>query len=279
VLVTGLTSGSSYSLKAYAINNIGITYTSVATFATPFPSPEIVVEQPAATNLTSGAASISFGACPVGIPSASKTFIIRNIGTINLNLNAPAVIGGNGSDFAVNNSGILNAISVAGQTSFTVVFTPSGGGLRYTTLTIDSDDADEPQFMIALTGTGLLLANDTDSDGLNDVAEFNYANLGFDWQVSQPTLVATLLNGANSANLYTPAQVQTLNINTPLLTRNVSTGIFTLTIGIQKSATLENGSFLNFPFNPLGTTVNGEGKVEFQFTSPENAAFFRLQAQ
>jgi hypothetical protein len=27
------------------------------------------------------------------------------------------------------------------------------------------------------------------------------------------------------------------------------------------------------------TTINGDGKLEFLFTSPDNAAFFRLQAQ
>jgi hypothetical protein len=29
----------------------------------------------------------------------------------------------------------------------------------------------------------------------------------------------------------------------------------------------------------MTTTINGEGKLEFQFTVPDNAAFFRLQAQ
>jgi len=29
----------------------------------------------------------------------------------------------------------------------------------------------------------------------------------------------------------------------------------------------------------LQTTINGQGKLEFQFTSPDNAAFFRLEAR
>ncbi|MFM2141578.1 MAG: Bifunctional hemolysin/adenylate cyclase precursor [Verrucomicrobiota bacterium] len=243
------------------------------------PSPEIAVEQPAATNLISGSASISFGTRPAGNASAAKVFTIRNTGDAELTLTAPAVSGGNAGDFAVNNTGLLLTVPAAGQTTFSVIFTPGGGGARTTTLSIGNNDANESPFTIALTGSGLVTTNDTDSDGLNDVAEFNFAALGFDWQTSQPALVTTLMNGASSANLYTTGQIQALNINTPLLTRNPTTGVFTLTIGIQKSTTLESGSFVHFPFTPIETSINGAGKVEFQFTSPDNAAFFRLQAQ
>ena len=36
-----------------------------------------------------------------------------------------------------------------------------------------------------------------------------------------------------------------------------------------------------FPMNAPGTSavINAQGKLEFQFTVPDNAAFFRLQAQ
>ncbi|MCX6847502.1 MAG: choice-of-anchor D domain-containing protein [Verrucomicrobia bacterium] len=243
------------------------------------PSPEIAVEQPAATNLISGSASIPFGTRPAGNASAAKVFTIRNTGDAGLTLTAPAASGGNAGDFAVNNTGLLLTVPAAGQTTFSVIFTPGAGGARTTTLSIGNNDSNESPFNITLTGSGLVTTNDTDSDGLNDVAEFNFAALGFDWQTSQPALVTTLMNGASSANLYTTGQIQALNINTPLLTRNPTTGVFTLTIGIQKSTTLGSGSFVHFPFTPIETSINGAGKVEFQFTSPDNAAFFRLQAQ
>ncbi len=63
----------------------------------------------------------------------------------------------------------------------------------------------------------------------------------------------------------------------PLLQRHPVTGVFTLTFGIEKSTNLSN--FTPFPFISPQTTINGQGKIEFQFTVPDNAAFFRLQAQ
>ena len=67
----------------------------------------------------------------------------------------------------------------------------------------------------------------------------------------------------------------------PLLQKNPTTGLFILTIGVEKSTTLLPGSFNPFPMNTPGftTTISGAGKLEFQFTAPDNAAFFRLQAQ
>ncbi len=126
------------------------------------------------------------------------------------------------------------------------------------------------------------------------------AALGFNWGQSQPELVNTLFDNANGAqaNLnaqgyfkttqqtelnaqgyFTADQVQALHVNTPLIQRNAGSGEFTLTLGLEKSTTLQPGSFQPFPFNAPATSVNGEGKIQFQFTSPDNAAFFRLQAE
>jgi hypothetical protein len=99
--------------------------------------------------------------------------------------------------------------------------------------------------------------------------------LGFNWELPQPGLVNTYYNSANGAGLYTTSQVQALHINTPLIQRN-GAGLFTLTLGLQKSATLLPGSFLPFPFIEADTQINA-GKIEFQFTSPDNAAFYRLE--
>jgi hypothetical protein len=72
--------------------------------------------------------------------------------------------------------------------------------------------------------------------------------------------------------------VQALNIDVPLISRDSSSGLFKLTIGIQKSTDLLN--FAPFLMNAPGTSaiINGAGKIEFQFSVPDNAAFFRLEA-
>jgi hypothetical protein len=168
----------------------------------------------------------------------------------------------------------------AGTATFTVTFFPTAGGAKTAALHIASNvTGAKNSFDISLIGTDLAFTNDSDSDGLNDASEFQMAALGFDWQVSQPALVSTYQTSANGAGYFTPAQVQALNVGTPLLQKNPTTGTFTLTIGVAKSTDLNL-------FNPLpmtgpgtSTVINGQGKLEFQFTAPDNAAFFKVQAQ
>jgi hypothetical protein len=74
--------------------------------------------------------------------------------------------------------------------------------------------------------------------------------------------------------------VQALHVGVPLLQRNPATGKFKLTIGVKKTDVLGQ-PFLEFPMVGAGTStvVNGSGKLEFEFPSPGNAAFFRLESQ
>ncbi len=46
---------------------------------------------------------------------------------------------------------------------------------------------------------------------------------------------------------------------------------------VEKSTDLI--SFLPFPMTAPHSNINAEGKLEFQFSSPDNAAFFRLEAR
>ena len=114
---------------------------------------------------------------------------------------------------------------------------------------------------------------------MNDAAESQLVALGFDWQLNQSSLVSTYFANANVAGLFTPAQVQALNVGTPLIQRDPASGIFKLTISVLKSTNLT--SYQAFPLNTSGATtiINGSGNLEFQFTVPDNAAFFRLQSQ
>lgn len=86
-----------------------------------------------------------------------------------------------------------------------------------------------------------------------------------------------VLANPNLYSLYTSSQVQALHVGTPLLAKDPQTGAFTLTIQAQKSTDLQ--SFSPLPFSSGTSTINGEGELEFQFTSPDNAAFFRLETK
>lgn len=81
----------------------------------------------------------------------------------------------------------------------------------------------------------------------------------------------------NAYNLFTQSQLQALNVGSPLLTKNPTTGEFTLTLGVQKSSDLT--TFTALPMAAPQCTINGQGRLEFKFTSPTNAAFFKVQAQ
>jgi hypothetical protein len=266
--------------------------------------PDIFVAQ--ASPLIDGSGGVLFGNVSLGSINAPLTFTVTNPGTGDLTSLVVTLDGPDAADFSVS---ALSATSIpvgAGTATFTVTFFPTAGGAKTAALHIASNvtGAKNP-FDISLIGTDLAFTNDSDSDGLNDASEFQMAALGFDWQVSQPALVSTLMSSAtgaglynqtlynanrtagqndvlsspNTYSLYTLSQVQALNVGAPLLQKNPTTGAFTLTIGVTKSTDLTTFNPFSMTGPGTSTVINGAGKLEFQFTAPDNAAFFKVQAQ
>jgi hypothetical protein len=240
-------------------------------FATIHYPADIAVEQPLGTDIPNG------GTKAITIPAGRTTsvsFKLFNQGNANLTGISITKDGVNASDFTVTQNP-LTTLPTFSSTSFTIQFAPTTGGTKIAALHIASNDPDENPFNINLTGNSLSASNDTDGDGLNDVAEFDLAALGFDWQVAQPSLVNTYFSNANESGLFTMAQLQALKIGAPLIAKQ-SSGQFKLTIAVQKSTDLIN--FAPFAMTTPQTTINGQGQLEFQFTVPDNAAFFRLES-
>lgn len=128
------------------------------------PAPEIVIEQPAGTFITSGAATVDFGNVDIGA-SSSKGFVIRNAGSLSLSAIAASFTGGNVSEFTVETPP-ASTIVPGGFSPFTIRFTPGGEGFRSTTLRVASNDGDENPFQVTLTGrAGISLANAVDIPG------------------------------------------------------------------------------------------------------------------
>jgi uncharacterized membrane protein len=128
--------------------DINLTGTGVAA------APEIVVEQPAGTNLNDGG-SVAFGTVTLG-SNAARTFTIRNIGTANLTGLALSKSGTHAADFALGSLG-ATTLTPGTSTTFTVTFTPGAVGARNAALQIASNDADENPFDLALSGTGAVV--------------------------------------------------------------------------------------------------------------------------
>jgi hypothetical protein len=132
----------------------GLTVVSVNSQAL---EPEIAVEQPAGTDITSGG-SRGFGTVTLG-SNTSLEFTIKNTGTSALNLTGTppdhVVVGGtNPGDFTVTSQPSTPVSSGGGTTTFTVQFAPGAAGARSATLTIANNDSDEGSFVINVTGTG-----------------------------------------------------------------------------------------------------------------------------
>ena len=263
---------------------LGWGYVTVTVYANGIPSvawivvtppPGIVVEQPANSAVGNGG---SRSVAATTRTPGSLTFTIKNPGSVDLTGLTLGKDGPNAADFTVAASPAASVAPFA-STTFTIQFAPASAGTRTAALRLTNNIAGSSPFTINLTGQLLSYTTDTDGDGINDAQEFDMAALGFDWQVSQPALVSNYYATANGAGLYTTSQVQALNVGTPLLQKNPVSGSFTLTIGVQKATNLSL-PFLDFPMNGPGasTTINGQGRLEFQFTTPDNAQFFRLEA-
>ena len=115
--------------------------------------PEIDVQQPKNISLTDGVSRKSFGSVKVSKTGTAQKFVIKNTGNAPLTNLAITVDGKNKTEFIV--SRLKETQLPAGDSiEFTVKFKPAAAGTRKAAIHIESDDADEDPFDIALTGTG-----------------------------------------------------------------------------------------------------------------------------
>lgn len=98
-------------------------------------------------------ASVDFGEQPVSSIGASRSLVVTNSGTGELNVGRAVVSGPAADDFLVNDSGCAGGIAPGGECAIAVRFAPSTGGSRAATLSVRSDaPGGEPS--VALGGTG-----------------------------------------------------------------------------------------------------------------------------
>ena len=119
-------------------------------FALVTSEPGITVEQPAGINLGNGISSVDFG--NVG-GTASRVFLVRNIGGANLSLLGLSMDGPNSSAFYADGDGLVT-LAPGETTTFTIHFTPATVGTKSATLHISSNDASANPFDVLLVGVG-----------------------------------------------------------------------------------------------------------------------------
>ena len=107
-------------------------------------SPEIAVSSPAV---------IDFGSASVQGSLLSRTVWISNLGTDYLTDLSVAIIGAQEADFVISGS-LPSLLAPGASAAVQVAFNPTVRGQRSTTLRIQSNDTDESNYEIALTGIG-----------------------------------------------------------------------------------------------------------------------------
>lgn len=207
------------------------------------------------------------------------TFTITNPGTADLTNIAIAKSGVDADDFTVSSLSTTSVPVGAGNAEFTVHFTPSSGGPKAATITIDSNvvGGNHP-FTIHFQGLTLTTTTDTDGDGLNDATEFRLSALGFKVLEAQPALVETYFATAAGAGLFRPNQVRALRLPTPTFERDPVTGLYQLSFALETSASLDPPSFSPLPVSAPQVSVR-DGKLEIRMAGQDDAFFFRLSAE
>ncbi|MES2594468.1 MAG: kelch repeat-containing protein [Verrucomicrobiota bacterium] len=145
-------------------------------------SPEIAVEQPTGTGITSGG-SRAYGTLDVGT-TETLTFTVKNTGTGALALGAITFGGTHPTDFKVTTApGLSSLPATTGTTTFVVTYSPLGSGARSAVMHIASDDSDENPFDVNLSGTATTFVGGTWTGGtpvIDTTGPFNPTGLNFD---------------------------------------------------------------------------------------------------
>ncbi|OHD81724.1 MAG: hypothetical protein A2355_07455 [Spirochaetes bacterium RIFOXYB1_FULL_32_8] len=117
------------------------------------PEPEITINQ-SGTTITSGTSTIQYPASKIGV-STYKQLTIQNTGTALLTLNSAEITGSNLVDFYISPEITAGTTIETGMSiSIDVYFKPLLYGDKIAQLNIVSDDSDESNFIINLSGTG-----------------------------------------------------------------------------------------------------------------------------
>ncbi|MBS0657036.1 MAG: immunoglobulin domain-containing protein [Verrucomicrobia bacterium] len=215
------------TLAGNAINPAGLQEGWILTLPAPL---DLADPQPNLTMLLFGSElangeTLNFSTGTVGVPGFSYTVGVRNDGASALTGFPLSLSGPEAGDFSVTVNNLPGSLGIFQAANFTVRFTPSGRGQRSATLTLGSNDPDQPVTTLQLVGVGQsaaeaafasylnaagvpfdqrTAASDPDRDGLPNLLEFA---LGLPAQTaSAGALPQPLLAGDALTLTYAPAQ-------------------------------------------------------------------------
>lgn len=267
---TDLTNGMLVRVRGYSTDGSG-SQGLVETIGVITLAPRLLIETLEGAPLTN-AAIFDVGRALVG-GSTSRTFRLRSVGNLpvtNIELTAS---GAHVAAFTVptNATPPPPLAAATGVATVVVQFAPAFGSVHTAAVQVASSDTNQPTFV--LTGRGMTAEQDEDGDGLSNGAEGLLAAAGFNLLVPDPTLVAAL----RSNGLYRATDLQALAGESALIARDPGTGQFKLTFGVQRSTNLLQ-SFELLPMSLPQLQITPQGRVEFRFSDPAEAAFYYIDA-
>lgn len=218
-------------------------------------------------------ATVVFGTTAAGV-ELRQQWQLTNAGTSTWQRQALVIDGAHASDWSVTQQP-ASTLAPGASTTLELRFAGVTAGTRSAALHFLHNDTGNSPFDVALQAVALSSQNDSDGDGLNDVAEWSLASLGFLWQQSQVPLVQSFKQGVAAAGYIAPEQIESVKLTTPLLQRDPVTGLFQLQLKLQRSVNLSQWS------NLVPAQVNwsvGSASMNVSLPANSNATqFFRLQ--
>ena len=282
--ITAASDGAYTNTTGDLTSSFGNSGTSDATLTVA--SPEIVVQRPAATTIADGGTDAQGSVAAA--EQQSLTYTIANPGNATLTISATPT-GSAASNVTVDSISAPGlSLGASATTTFTVLYTPTLAGAFSFELDIVSNDADEANYDILVSGT----ATGNAEISVTSSASGAVSDAGTDTIVgtvsagSAQTLTYTVTNsGTADLTLATATSSATNNvtvnsISAPAST-TVSTGGDSTTFTVQYTPTLAGAfsfalSFVNNDSdrNPFNFTVSGTatGAPEIAITSSEGGA-------
>lgn len=125
---------------------------------------EMIVETEEGPDIYVNPESVDFGDVVVG-SSVAKQITVMNTGTENLRIHSLQISGDNPEQFAIENDISGQTIEPGQSVTLTVKFSPTSSGTKNAVLTIPSNDPDEGEVNITLTGKGIEEAPPSEGGG------------------------------------------------------------------------------------------------------------------
>ena len=217
--------------------------------------PEINIKQGATTYLTAG--TYAFGSIVSGASSSVTTFTIENLGTAILNLTGTpkvAISGTNAAEFTINETSTTATVAAAGNTTFTITFSPTSQGAKTAAISIANDDVtgSENPYVINLTGTGTVSA----ASDITNTAGYSYiSNVAYVSYQTPTTLTTGNSVGVNGLTIRDGAATTDAD--------NLGTSLTAITFSTGGSTAIRTAALFDGTTNVKEVAVNGATSIAF----------------